>query len=105
VVLAAIGKFDAASGVGSCGDWAAPHSAAAACPAGGRERQGRVLGPTHREALSAQPRPVGARPRDSGRQNRRSPAWRYAPPGDPGFTWDRRNGYQRNSVILDSRID
>lgn len=32
-------------------------------------------------------------------------AWRYAPPGDPGFTWDRRNGYQRDSVIPDSRID
>jgi endonuclease/exonuclease/phosphatase family metal-dependent hydrolase len=32
-------------------------------------------------------------------------AWRYAPPGDPGFTWDRRNGYQANTVIPDSRID
>jgi endonuclease/exonuclease/phosphatase family metal-dependent hydrolase len=32
-------------------------------------------------------------------------AWRYAPPGEPGFTWDRRNGYQANSVIPDSRID
>jgi endonuclease/exonuclease/phosphatase family metal-dependent hydrolase len=32
-------------------------------------------------------------------------AWRYAPPGEPGFTWDRRNGYQGNSVIPDSRID
>jgi len=32
-------------------------------------------------------------------------AWRYAVPGDPGFTWDLRNGYQRYSVIPDSRID
>jgi len=32
-------------------------------------------------------------------------AWRYAVPGDPGFTWDRRNGYQRYSIIPDSRID
>jgi endonuclease/exonuclease/phosphatase family metal-dependent hydrolase len=32
-------------------------------------------------------------------------AWRYAASGDPGFTWDRRNGYQRHSVIPDSRID
>jgi endonuclease/exonuclease/phosphatase family metal-dependent hydrolase len=32
-------------------------------------------------------------------------AWRYADPGDPGFTWDRRNGYQSHSVIPDSRID
>ena len=32
-------------------------------------------------------------------------AWRYAPPGDPGFSWDRRNGYQQYSVIPDSRID
>ena len=32
-------------------------------------------------------------------------AWRYAPPGDPGFTWDRRNGYQQDSVIPGSRID
>jgi endonuclease/exonuclease/phosphatase family metal-dependent hydrolase len=32
-------------------------------------------------------------------------AWRYAPPGDPGFTWDRRNGYQADSVLPDSRID
>jgi endonuclease/exonuclease/phosphatase family metal-dependent hydrolase len=32
-------------------------------------------------------------------------AWRYAPRGDPGFTWDRRNGYQGHSVIPDSRID
>jgi endonuclease/exonuclease/phosphatase family metal-dependent hydrolase len=32
-------------------------------------------------------------------------AWRYADPGDPGFTWDHRNGYQANSVIPDSRID
>ena len=32
-------------------------------------------------------------------------AWRYAEPGDPGFTWDHRNGYQAGSVIPDSRID
>ena len=32
-------------------------------------------------------------------------AWRYADPGDPGFTWDLRNGYQADSVIPDSRID
>jgi hypothetical protein len=32
-------------------------------------------------------------------------SWRYAPPGDPGFTWDRRNEYQKRSVIPDSRID
>ena len=32
-------------------------------------------------------------------------AWRYASPGDPGFTWDHRNGYQAHSAIPDSRID
>jgi hypothetical protein len=32
-------------------------------------------------------------------------AWRYADPGDPGFTWDHRNGYQANTVLPDSRID
>ena len=32
-------------------------------------------------------------------------AWRYARPGDPGFSWDRRNGYQEHSVLPDSRID
>jgi endonuclease/exonuclease/phosphatase family metal-dependent hydrolase len=32
-------------------------------------------------------------------------AWRYADPGDPGFTWDLRNGYQGDSLIPDSRID
>jgi endonuclease/exonuclease/phosphatase family metal-dependent hydrolase len=32
-------------------------------------------------------------------------AWRYADPGDPGFTWDLRNGYQAGSVIPASRID
>jgi len=32
-------------------------------------------------------------------------AWRYAEPGDPGFTWDHRNGYQAGSAIPDSRID
>jgi endonuclease/exonuclease/phosphatase family metal-dependent hydrolase len=32
-------------------------------------------------------------------------SWRFAAPGDPGFTWDRRNGYQTQSRIPDSRID
>ena len=32
-------------------------------------------------------------------------AWRYADPGDPGFTWDHRNGYQAGTVLPDSRID
>jgi endonuclease/exonuclease/phosphatase family metal-dependent hydrolase len=32
-------------------------------------------------------------------------AWRYADPGDPGFTWDHRNGYLAASMIPDSRID
>jgi endonuclease/exonuclease/phosphatase family metal-dependent hydrolase len=32
-------------------------------------------------------------------------SWRYADSGDPGFTWDLRNGYQAKSVIPDSRID
>jgi endonuclease/exonuclease/phosphatase family metal-dependent hydrolase len=32
-------------------------------------------------------------------------SWRYAEPGDPGFTWDLRNPYQDDSVIPDSRID
>ncbi len=32
-------------------------------------------------------------------------AWRYAEPADPGFTWDRRNGYQADSAIPDSRIE
>ena len=32
-------------------------------------------------------------------------AWRYADPGDPGFTWDHRNGYQAETVLPDSRID
>src|SRR6266702_1733310 len=32
-------------------------------------------------------------------------SWRYAPPGDPGFTWDNRNGHQADSLIPDSRID
>jgi endonuclease/exonuclease/phosphatase family metal-dependent hydrolase len=32
-------------------------------------------------------------------------AWRYAEPGDPGFTWDRRNGYQADTALPDSRID
>jgi hypothetical protein len=32
-------------------------------------------------------------------------AWQYAAPGDPGFTWDHRNGYQAGTVLPDSRID
>ena len=32
-------------------------------------------------------------------------SWRYAKPGDPGFTWDLRNPYQDDSLIPDSRID
>ena len=32
-------------------------------------------------------------------------AWRYADPGDPGFTWDHRNGYQASTLLPDSRID
>jgi endonuclease/exonuclease/phosphatase family metal-dependent hydrolase len=32
-------------------------------------------------------------------------AWRYADLAECGFTWDRSNGYQSNSVIPDSRID
>ena len=32
-------------------------------------------------------------------------SWRYATPNDPGFTWDRRNGYQGHTAIPDSRID
>jgi endonuclease/exonuclease/phosphatase family metal-dependent hydrolase len=32
-------------------------------------------------------------------------AWRYADPGDPGFTWDHRNGYQADTLLPDSRID
>jgi endonuclease/exonuclease/phosphatase family metal-dependent hydrolase len=32
-------------------------------------------------------------------------SWRYADPGDPGYTWDHRNGYQEHSQIPDSRID
>ncbi len=32
-------------------------------------------------------------------------AWRYADPAGPGFTWDRRNGYQADSPLPDSRID
>jgi endonuclease/exonuclease/phosphatase family metal-dependent hydrolase len=32
-------------------------------------------------------------------------AWRYADPGDPGLTWDHRNGYLANSIVPDSRID
>ena len=32
-------------------------------------------------------------------------AWRYADPADPGFTWDRRNGYQASTILPDSRID
>jgi endonuclease/exonuclease/phosphatase family metal-dependent hydrolase len=32
-------------------------------------------------------------------------AWRYANPGDPGFTWDHRNPYLTGSVVPNSRID
>jgi endonuclease/exonuclease/phosphatase family metal-dependent hydrolase len=32
-------------------------------------------------------------------------AWRYADRGDPGFTWDHRNGYLAETVLPDSRID
>ena len=32
-------------------------------------------------------------------------AWRYADPADPGFTWDRRNGYQADTNLPNSRID
>ena len=32
-------------------------------------------------------------------------SWRYADPGDPGFTWDLRNPYQDDSLIPNSRID
>lgn len=32
-------------------------------------------------------------------------SWRYADLGDPGFTWDLRNGYQDDSMIPSSRID
>jgi endonuclease/exonuclease/phosphatase family metal-dependent hydrolase len=32
-------------------------------------------------------------------------AWRYANPGDPGFTWDHRNEYLAASVVPDARID
>jgi endonuclease/exonuclease/phosphatase family metal-dependent hydrolase len=31
--------------------------------------------------------------------------WRYAGVGQPGFTWDHRNGYLANSIVPDSRID
>lgn len=32
-------------------------------------------------------------------------AWRYAEPGDAGFTWDHRNGYQAGRDLPDARID
>jgi endonuclease/exonuclease/phosphatase family metal-dependent hydrolase len=32
-------------------------------------------------------------------------AWRYADAGQPGFTWDHRNGYLAKSIVPDSRID
>ena len=32
-------------------------------------------------------------------------AWRYADPGDPGFTWDHRNGYRAGRELQDARID
>lgn len=31
--------------------------------------------------------------------------WRFAGAGQPGFTWDHRNGYLANSIVPDSRID
>ncbi|MPZ25093.1 MAG: endonuclease [Micromonosporaceae bacterium] len=32
-------------------------------------------------------------------------AWRYADPGDPGHSWDRRNGHLGERGLLDARID
>jgi endonuclease/exonuclease/phosphatase family metal-dependent hydrolase len=32
-------------------------------------------------------------------------AWRYATPGDPGLTWDRRNEYMAEHGLFDARID
>jgi endonuclease/exonuclease/phosphatase family metal-dependent hydrolase len=32
-------------------------------------------------------------------------AWRYAEPGDPGLTWDRRNGHLGETAVFDARID
>jgi endonuclease/exonuclease/phosphatase family metal-dependent hydrolase len=32
-------------------------------------------------------------------------AWRYAERGDPGHTWDRRNGHLGETAVLDARID
>lgn len=32
-------------------------------------------------------------------------AWRYAEPGDPGHTWDHRNGHIGETAVLDARID
>lgn len=32
-------------------------------------------------------------------------AWRYAERGDPGHTWDRRNGHLGEVAVLDARID
>lgn len=32
-------------------------------------------------------------------------AWRYAPPGEPGHTWSRRNPYQDGHAVVEARID
>jgi endonuclease/exonuclease/phosphatase family metal-dependent hydrolase len=32
-------------------------------------------------------------------------AWRYAERGDPGHTWDRRNGHLGQTAVLEARID
>lgn len=32
-------------------------------------------------------------------------AWRYADRGDPGYTWDRRNGHLGQTAVVDARID
>src|SRR5690606_21221073 len=32
-------------------------------------------------------------------------AWRFAEPGDPGFTWDRRNPYLAEGALFDARLD
>jgi len=32
-------------------------------------------------------------------------AWRYAAPGDPGFTWDMRNGHAHETGFGNARID
>lgn len=32
-------------------------------------------------------------------------AWRYAPAGDPGYTWSRQNPYQGENALVEARID